>query len=250
MPIKLINADKTMKIALLISGGGTTAAEIILAARSGQLNGIEPALVVASRAGTLGIERAAEAGMLKNSIVVMQPGNFENEKVFGEAIIKECETRGVEFIGQYGWMGKTPQNVIERFQGMMVNQHPGPLDPCRPDFGGTGMYGRRVHAARLYFVRRTNRDFWTEATAQRVAVRYDEGAVLKRKKVLILPDDDVASLQERVLPVEYEVQIETLRDFAAGEVKELKRETPLILPGEEEILEEAKEAAMLLFPRG
>ncbi len=239
-----------MRIALLISGGGTTAAEIILASRSGRLNGIEPALVIGSRAGIPGIERAAEAEMLKDNVVVIQPGDFENEKAFGEAIIKACEARGVEFIGQYGWMPKTPQNVIERFQGMMVNQHPGPLDPGRPDFGGTGMYGRRVHAARLYFVRRTNRDFWTEATAQRVAVEFDGGTVLKRKQVLILPDDDVGSLQERVLPVEYETQIETLRDFAAGEIKELKRETPLVLPGEEKILEEAKKAAILLFPKG
>lgn len=239
-----------MKIALLISGNGTTAEQVILAVRSGMLKGIEPALVVASRAGILGIERAVKAGMLKNNIAVVQPGDFENEKAFGEGIIKECEARGVEFVGQYGWMSKTPQNVIERFQGMMVNQHPGPLDPGRPDFGGTGMYGRRVHAARLYFVRRTNRDFWTEATAQRVAVRYDEGAILKRKKVSILPDDDVATLQERVLPIEYETQIETLHDFVAGEVKELKRETPLILPGEETILEVAKRAAILLFPKG
>lgn len=239
-----------MRIALLISGNGTTAEQIILAVRSGALKGIEPALVVASRAGIPGIERAVKAGILKDDVIVLQRSDFENEEAFGEAIIKACETRGVELVGQYGWMQKTPQNVIERFQRMMVNQHPGPLDPGRPDFGGTGMYGRRVHAARLYFVRRTSRDFWTEATAQRVAIGYDEGAVLKRKQVLILPNDDVAALQERVLPAEHEIQIETLRDFATGKVQELKRETPLILPGEEKILEEAKRAAIMLFPRG
>ena len=240
-----------MKIALLISSGnGTTAEHIILAVHSGRLEGIEPTLVIASRAGAPGIERAIQAGISKDNVVVIQPGNFENEESFGEAIIKACEARGVEFIGQYGWMQKTPQNVIERFQGMMVNQHPGPLDPGRPDFGGTGMYGRRVHAARLYFVHQTNHDFWTEATAQRVAVHYDEGAVLKRKQVPILPDDDVMALQERVLPVEHEVQIETLRDFATGQVKELKRETPLVLPGEEKILEECKREAIELYPHG
>ncbi len=239
-----------MRIALLISGNGTTAEQIILAVNSGTLKGIEPALVIASRDGIPGIERVMKAGISKEDVVVIQPGDFENEKAFGEAIIKTCEARGVEFIGQYGWMQKTPRNVVERFRGMMVNQHLGPLDPGRPDFGGTGMYGRRVHAARLYFVRQTNHDFWTEATAQRVAVEFDGGAVLKRKQVLILPDDDVAALQERVLPVEHEVQIETLHDFATGQVKELKRETPLVLPGEETILEEAKRAAILLFPKG
>lgn len=57
----------------------------------------------------------------------------------------------------------------------MINQHGGPLDPGRPDFGGRGMYGRRIHCARLYFVRATQRGFFTEATAQRVALQYDRG---------------------------------------------------------------------------
>ncbi|MBI4086028.1 MAG: hypothetical protein HY433_02175 [Candidatus Liptonbacteria bacterium] len=239
-----------MKIALLISGNGTTAEQIILAARSGILKNIEPALIIGSRAGAPGIGRAMEAGISKDNVVVIQLGNFENEETFGEAIIKACEARGVEFIGQYGWMQKTPQNVIERFQGMMVNQHPGPLDTGRLDFGGTGMYGRRVHAARLFFVRRTNRDFWTEATAHRVTANFDEGAVVKRKQVPILPDDDAETLRERVLPAEHEVQIETLRDFATWQVKELKRETPLVLPGEEKILDECKAEAIKLYPHG
>ncbi len=239
-----------MRIALLISGEGTTAEQIITAARSGRLNGIEPVLLIASRAGIGGIERALRAGIPKDDITIMQPGDFQNEEAFGEGIITACRARGVKLIGQYGWMPRTPQNVIELFQTTIINQHPGPLDPGRPDFGGVGMYGRRVHAARLHFVQRTKRDFWTEATAQRVASRYDEGAVLKRKRVMILPADDTASIQERLLSAEYETQIETLRDFARGEVKELEREMPLVLPGEEKILEEAKNIGMRLFPKG
>ncbi|RJQ28348.1 hypothetical protein C4571_03800 [Candidatus Parcubacteria bacterium] len=239
-----------MRIALFISGGGTTAGRIILASKSGKLEGVTPALVVSSKADAPGIGHVKDAGVAAKDVVVLRPHGFHSSDAFGEAIIRECKKRGVDFIGQYGWLVRTPANVIEAFKGMMVNQHPGPLDPGRPDFGGRGMFGRRVHCARLLFVRAVNRDFWTEATAQRVAANYDEGMVLKRKQVLILPDDDVVSLQTRVLPVEYEVQIQALRDFANGAVQELQRETSLILPGEEPILEEAKRKAIEMYPAG
>lgn len=239
-----------MRIALLISGGGTTAEHIIRAARAGALPGVEPVLVIASRPDAPGIERTIAAGMNKDDVIVLRPGDFSDQATFGDAIIKACDARAVEFAGQYGWLAKTPKNVIEHFHGMMTNQHPGPLDPGRPDFGGPGMYGRRVHAARLYFVRKTNHDLWTEATAQRVAVEFDGGAVLARRQVPILPDDDVPALQARLLPVEHEVQIEVLKKFATGTVKELTRERPLIKAEELAILEEAKKAAIAQFPNG
>lgn len=239
-----------MRIALLISGGGTTAEHIIHAVRSGELRGVEPALVIASRTEAPGIGRLLDAGMKKEDLMVIRPADFASEEDFGEAILAACKARGVEFVGQYGWLAKTPANVITRFSGMMTNQHPGPLDPGRPDFGGPGMYGRRVHAARLSFVRKTNHDFWTEATAQRVAIEFDGGAVLKRKRLPILSNDDVASLQERLLPVEHEVQVEVLRDFASGKAKELVRETPLVLQAEIPILDEVKKAAIEEFPKG
>jgi len=239
-----------MRIALLISGSGTTAEQIILASRSGKLEGVTPALVISSSADASGILRVKRAGIPEGDVLVIEPNSFPSKDAFGEAVIGECRRRRVDFIGQYGWLAKTPANVIEAFRGMMVNQHPGPLDPGRPDFGGKGMFGRRVHCTRLLFVRAVNRDFWTEATAQRVAANYDEGAVLKRAQVPILPDDNVVSLQARVLPVEYDVQIGTLRDFANGTVQELERETSLVLSGEEPILEKAKQKAIAMYPEG
>ena len=91
---------------------------------------------------------------------------------------------------------------------------------------------------------------WTEATAHRVTVNFDEGKVVKRKQVPIFQNDTAETLQARVLPVEYEVQIETLRDFANGTVSEFNRETPLVLSDEESILEECKQLAIKIYPKG
>jgi folate-dependent phosphoribosylglycinamide formyltransferase PurN len=239
-----------MRIALLISGGGTTAASIISACSNGLLKGVEPALVIASSADAPGIKRVLDLGMPHSDVVVIDPKTCEGVEDFGNKILSACEERKVEFIGQYGWLCLTPKNVIEKYEGKMTNQHPGPLDPGRPDFGGKGMFGMRVHAARLLFVNKTGRDFWTEATAQRVGMNFDEGAVLHKKQVPILANDTVESLAARALPVEHEVQIEVLSDFATGAVREILRETPLVRPNEYAILEQCKEEAIKLYPKG
>lgn len=240
-----------MNIALLISGGGTTMEAMIKAARDERLSGIEPVLVIASKPDAGGIAKARALGVAEKDSLVLSPKSFEHPEKFGEAIQEECRARGVEFIGQYGWLAKTPENVCKAFEGMIVNQHPGPLDPEGDgDFGGLGMYGMRVHEARLQFVRTVNRDFWTEATSHRVTKNFDEGAIVKRKQVTVLPDDTAESLQTRVLPVEHEVQIETLRDFAQGTVSEFHRKIPLVLHGEEHVLEESKKLAIQKYPRG
>ena len=164
-----------MNLAILLSGEGTTAARIISECRwDGKLYGMNAALVIASRPDAGGIEKARSLGVKEENIVVIERKDFETPEAFGEAILVQCAKRNIDIIGQYGWMVMTPANVVEKYEGRMINQHPGPLDiyPNAPDgraghdFGGAGMYGMRVHAARLCFVQKTGHDFWTEATAQ------------------------------------------------------------------------------------
>lgn len=242
-----------LRIALLISGGGTTAREILRACKVGRLPHVEPALVIASKPEAGGIQKALAEGMDTKDVIVIRPerGNPGSPK-FGDAILKACREREVQFIGQYGWLPVTPPNVIEAYRDMIVNQHPGPLDPARPgmDFGGPGMYGRRVHCARLYFVRLVGRDFWTEAVVHRVTPEVDRGAVLNAARVEILPKDDVISLQERVLPVEHQGTIDALGRFSESQVTEIQREKPLIARHELGYLDEAKKIAIALWPNG
>jgi phosphoribosylglycinamide formyltransferase-1 len=242
--------NEKLKLALLISGSGTTMQAIIKACKNGSLKGVEPTLVISSNKESGGIEKAKSLGIETENILIIDPQSFKTKEEFGEKIIIECNKRGVNFIGQYGWMVKTPENVIKEFEGKIVNQHPGPLDTGKLDFGGVGMYGLRVHEARLEFVKKTNRDFWTEATSHLVTENFDEGAVLKRRKVPILPYDTAETLQMRVLPIEHEVQIDTLKDFVDNTTIEFRREAPLVLRGEENILKECKEIAKKLYPKG
>jgi phosphoribosylglycinamide formyltransferase-1 len=239
-----------MKIALLISGGGTTAAAIIAACRDGKLENVEPVCVIGSSKTAGGIAKARNLAVSERDILVIDPRKFTLSEQFGEAILAACRERGVEFIGQYGWLPKTPLNVIEAYEGMIVNQHPAPLDPGHPDFGGTGMWGSRAVCARMLFVRRIGRDFWTEATSHRVEQEFDTGAIVRAIRVPILPEDTVETLYARLLPIEHKAQIQTVRDFASGQVQEWRRPDRLVLPGEEAILNEVKVEARKLYPNG
>jgi phosphoribosylglycinamide formyltransferase-1 len=141
---------------------------IIKATQNGTLKNVIPSLIISSRDDANGIDKAKKLGIKDEDILVLNPKDFKIRYEFGEKIINECRKRKIDFIGQYGWMVMTPENVIKEFEEMIVNQHPGPLDTGRLDFGGAGMYGLRVHQARLEFVQRTKRNYWTEATAHRV----------------------------------------------------------------------------------
>lgn len=235
------------KLASLISGGGTTMQEIVKACQSGEIT-MDVSCVISSNPNANGIEKARNLGI---DIVVIDPGKFRggdgkvDQDSFGSAILRELKLRGTTVVTQNGWLPLTPKSVIEEYSNTIFNQHPGPV----PEFGGKGMYGRRVHAARLLFARETKRDFWTEVIAQRVHVNYDEGALVGSNRVDIFPNDTVEDLQQRALPAEHRVQIEFLKKLAHGNIKELPR-THLIHPGEESLLDSVKRTARLLYPNG
>ena len=230
----------------MISGGGTTMEAILKECQSGRLHRIEPVLIIASCDDAGGIKKARAMGVSHDNIVIIHRRNFSSASAFGEAILLACHQRKVQVITQNGWMLKTPRNVIDAFTGKIFNQHPGPT----PDFGGKGMFGRRVHCARLLFTRMTGRAFYTEAVAQRVAYQYDKGVIVKRRTIAIHDSDTVEDLQTRLLPIEHEMQIEMLEDFGNGMIEEAPRDQPLVLPEEMPILAEAKRIACLLYPEG
>lgn len=241
-----------LRIAMLISGGGSTAEAIIRACSEGRLRDVVPALLIASKPDIGGIQKAIALGIRTEDIVVIERKAFATPEEFGEAILRECRQRGVNFIGQYGWLPKTPANVVEAYEGMMINQHPGPLDPGRPDFGGKGMFGKAVHAARLNYLRAAGwPEIHTEVVAQRVHAEFDLGAVVESKRVVIEERNwTPEQLQSKALVNEHLVQLSALQAFAHGTVKEIVRETPLIPPENIPILEQAKADAIKAYPKG
>lgn len=247
-----------LRLALLISGSGTTMEQILLACYNGLLKGlVEPVLVIASKYGIGGIDRARRVGFPEKDIMICDPKMFRSREEWGETLEAMLRNSRVDIVGQYGWKSLTPAIVIATYKGRIINQHPGPLDFGHLGFGGEGMYGRRVHCARLFFARMTAnpRDQYSEATTHIVTEKYDDGPVIGRTVVPILPSDDVTTLQERILPEEHKLQIAILKMIAeaGGEITHGmvdQREERLILPGQEPLLAMSKMVAWMLFPKG
>jgi folate-dependent phosphoribosylglycinamide formyltransferase PurN len=239
------------RLASLISGGGTTMQEIVKACQSGEIP-MDVGCILSSSPTAGGLDKARKLGIPEKDIVVIDPNDFRgddkrvDQEDFGLKILKELRKRGVTVVTQNGWLPFTPERVVDAYSGTIFNQHPGPV----PEFGGRGMYGRRVHAARLLFTRMTKRDSWTEAIAQRVYKDYDQGDVVKSSRIDILPSDTVGDLQRRVLPIEHRVQIDLLKDVALGNLKVETGRESLVRPGEEQVLFQAKRIAKLLYPLG
>ena len=241
-----------LRLAIFISGGGTTMESVLRACREKRLKHVHPVLVIASRSGAGGIPKAKAAGMHPADVVVLRKKDFPGNGVpFGRAILGECEKRSVHAIWQCGWSVLTPPCVVRAYEGRIFNQHPGPLDAGRPDFGGQNMRGLAVHEAVVQFSRRIRRFRCTQATVHRVTEKYDEGRIVGVRCLPILPDDSAETLAARLLPLEHELVIETIRDFALwGGLQELRWKKPLIRPREVSVLEAAKAAAIATYPHG
>lgn len=232
------------RFAFLASGSGTTVSFILRAIKDRRLEGIEPALLVASEPDIGAITKARDLDLPQRGIAVVRRQDYPTEEVFGEALLALFREHRINAFGQYGWLKRTPANVLREYAG--INQHPAPHW-----FGGRGMYGRRPHAAVLAFKELleklgTRIVDHTLVISQFVHAKYDQGAVLRCRQVPIEPGDTPTTLQARALPVEWDVQVETLQAFACDSAgsSSFYYAYPFVRPGEEELVARANRYAL------
>lgn len=253
--------DKLKKLAVLFSGGASTACAVAKAITGGVLTGLEISIAISSNPKTSGIEKLKDLGI---KVEIVNPKDFSNPELFGQTLLELLKANHVDMIAQLGWLAKTPSNVINAYQSRIINQHPGPLDhSSHNDFGGVGMHALRVHAARLHFAKNTGaHNAYTEASSHYVTENYDEGKVIARTRVeipqdllkrdLSNPDSFKAAaeeLQQLVLPAEHALQIEAISKLVTGEIKILDRAEPLVQDSELKQLEASKKIAVELYAK-
>ena len=222
--------------ASFISGGGTTFESMAKACKSKEVIGINPALVVASKANIGGIDKANELGI---PVVIIERKKFDSQEKFGEEILKNLKRYDIDVITQNGWLPLTPENVIEAYKNNIYNQHPGPV----PEFGGKNMHGIFVHAARINFANLVNRDFFTYAVAHRVTAEFDKGVIVEQSRIDFNSNCTPGELAQLVLPVEHRLQINLLKNIANNSIKEYPP-INLVKANELHLLEEAKSNAI------
>jgi folate-dependent phosphoribosylglycinamide formyltransferase PurN len=228
---------KVMKLAIFGSGIGSTAEAIF-----------NKASLVVTNNPTAGIIQKAKDAGLPVEIVEREGKSLEQ---FGEELLEVLKKHQIEFISQNGWELLTPGNVIKAFEGKITNNHPAPLDPGHPDFGGKGMKGLTVHQAVLNFAGAVNRPFKTEIDIHLITEEFDKGELVAIREVEILQDDTPQGLQSRVKEVEKSL----MKDFwdeveETGKIEIIRRSERIIKSEELEILEKAKQEAIAQFGKG
>lgn len=172
-----------MRVAVAVSGRGSN-----LQALLDTLTANAPArvvLVISNRADAGALERARSRGIA--TAVLSDPTD-------GAEWLRLLEPARVDLVVLAGYVKLVPGEVVRHYRGRVINIHPALL----PAFGGTGMYGTRVHQAVLAAGQRES-----GATVHLVDEEYDRGPILGQARVPVLPDDTADALASRVLAVEH-----------------------------------------------
>jgi phosphoribosylglycinamide formyltransferase-1 len=174
-----------------------------MAIRAGEL-GAQARLLVSNNRSAPALTFAAEAG-----VAVLCIPTKADEAVADARLAREMVAHGVNLIVLSGYLRQLGPETLGAYAGRVLNIHPGPL----PEFGGHGMYGRRVHEAVI------------DAGAPESGIcihlvdeEYDRGPVLARRSVPVVRGDTAETLEARVTSLEPGFYVETLRQIAEGAI--------------------------------
>ena len=176
-----------LKIAVLVSGGGTNLQAIIDAIADGTITDTQIVTVISNNAGAYALERANAAGIAASCI---SPKNYESRALFNEALLEAVQASGADLIVLAGFLVVIPEQMIRAYRNRIINIHPSLI----PSFCGTGYYGLKVHEGVLARGVKV-----TGATVHLVNEIPDGGRILLQKAVDILPKDTPETLQRRVM---------------------------------------------------
>lgn len=176
-----------LKIAVLVSGGGTNLQAIIDKIASDEITNTEIALVFSNNRKAYALERAKMAGIPAKAL---SPKQFENREAFNDAVLEVIEESKADLIVLAGCLMYIPPKLIEKYHNRIINIHPSLI----PSFCGKGYYGLTVHEKALERGVKV-----TGATVHFVDEVLDNGPIILQKAVMIEEGDTPEVLQRRVM---------------------------------------------------
>ncbi len=195
-----------IRLAVLVSGGGTNLQAIIDACAAGQIEA-EIALVLSSRSKAFALQRAEKAGI---QTVVCSPRHYNNTQQYSRAVSAELDKQEIDLIILAGFMSIFSSEFIAKYRNRIMNTHPSLL----PSFGGRGCYGKRVHQQVLdYGVKISG------ATIMFVSEDIDTGPIILQEAVAVAEDETLESLQQKVLRLEHKLYPQAISLFAADRLQ-------------------------------
>lgn len=173
--------NKKIKIAVLVSGGGTNLQALIDAQKKEILKSGKIELVISNNESAFALKRAEE-----NNI----PFEIISKKNFEERLKEILQSYKIELIVLAGFTAVLPDNFVKDYDKRIINIHPSLI----PSFCGKGFYGIKVHQAVLKKGVKI-----TGATTHFVNEIIDGGEIIMQKAVEVYEDDTAEKLQKRVM---------------------------------------------------
>lgn len=208
----------TVKVGILLSGGGTNAQALIDGCASGAIPA-EIAVVISNRRNAGGLDRARAAGIPAVHIGHRQ---FDSREQFDQALTDCLRDHGVDWVACAGFMRLLTPVFLDAWPDRVLNIHPALL-PAFPGVDGQGQahsYGVRIAGCTVHFV-----DAGT-----------DTGAIIAQGAVPVLPEDDRDALQQRILAVEHRVYPMVLKMAVEGRLRRDERRVHVQLDDGEQLL--------------
>jgi len=196
-------ADSPLKLAVLISGSGTTLRNLLDFIADGRLTArIE--LVVSSKPTARGLNYAREANIPS---LVVDRRQVVSDDAYSDEIFSACRRHAVDIVVMGGFLTFVP--IPDDFQNRVTNIHPALI----PAFCGKGYYGRRVHEAVLDYGAKVS-----GCTVHFVDNQYDHGPIILQRTVRVHDGDTPEMLAARVFVAECKAYPEALQAIAEGRV--------------------------------
>ena len=176
-----------VRIAVLVSGGGTNLQALIDAQKAGIIKSGEIELVVASNDKAYALQRAAAAGI---EAAVASKKELGSQSRFEEALCALMTEKDIDLIVMAGFMSILTKDFTDKYPMRIINIHPSLI----PSFCGKGFYGLHVHEAALEYGVKV-----TGATVHYVNEIPDGGRIIMQKAVEVRDGDSPETLQRRVM---------------------------------------------------
>ncbi|MDO4523566.1 MAG: phosphoribosylglycinamide formyltransferase [Eubacteriales bacterium] len=197
-----------LKLAVLVSGGGTNLQAIIDAIAEGRISNTEIAVVISNNKNAYALERAAKAGIAH---VCVSPKDYETREDFNNALLAKIQSYTPDLIVLAGCLVVIPKAMVQAYPNQIINIHPALI----PSFCGTGFYGLKVHEGVLERGVKV-----TGATVHFVDEGTDTGPIILQKAVEVRQGDTPKVLQQRVMEeAEWKIMPEAIHLIANGRVR-------------------------------
>ena len=192
-----------LKIAVLVSGGGSNLQAIIDNIESGYLScSIEA--VISDKKDAYGVERAKSKNIKTYTLDRKQLGNGISDE-----ILRIVDGK-VDLIVLAGFLSILQGELLGVFKNRIINIHPSLI----PSFCGGGMYGLKVHEKAIEVGVKVS-----GCTVHFVDEGTDSGPIIIQKVVDVYAADDAKDLQLRVLAQEHKALPEAIKLISEKAIK-------------------------------